>query len=62
MGVIRGRIQGVVAILWNKKLDSLANVVRLGVDWCVARYFTHYEKGINVRIAGGGVWSLGHIP
>lgn len=41
MGIVRGRIPGGVAILWNKKLDSLINVVRLGADWCIAIQFNH---------------------
>lgn len=33
--IIRGRIPGGVAILWNKRLDLLVNVLRLDVDWCI---------------------------
>ena len=33
--VIRGRIPGGVAILWNKKYDQLVNIIRLGVDWAI---------------------------
>lgn len=35
MGIVRGRISGGVAILWHKKLDSVINVIRTGVDWCI---------------------------
>ncbi|XP_024116673.2 uncharacterized protein LOC112138347 [Oryzias melastigma] len=35
-GIIRGRIPGGVAILWDKRLDSYVNVIRLEVDWCIA--------------------------
>ena len=44
MGIVRGRIPGGVAILWNKKLDSLINVIRLGVDWCIAIHCVHGDK------------------
>lgn len=44
MGLIRGRIPGGVAILWNKKLDSLVNVVRIGVSWCIAIQLTYQDK------------------
>lgn len=37
MGILRGRILGGVAILWHKKYDPLISVIRLGVDWCVAK-------------------------
>ena len=33
--VVRGRIPGGVATLWNKKYDQLVNVIRLGVDWAI---------------------------
>lgn len=36
MGVVRGRIAGGVAILWHKKLDSVMNVIRFELDWCIA--------------------------
>lgn len=48
MGIVRGRIPGGVAILWNKKLDSLINVVRLGVDWCIAIQFTHNDNELII--------------
>lgn len=34
--VVRGRIPGGVATMWNKKLDQGVNVIRLGVDWAIA--------------------------
>ena len=40
LGIKRIRIPGGVAILWNKKLDSAINVIRLGVDWCIAIHFS----------------------
>ena len=40
MGIVRGRISGGVAILWNKNLDSSINVVRLCANWCIAIQFT----------------------
>lgn len=36
MGVVRGRIAGGVAILSHKKLDSVMNVIRFELDWCIA--------------------------
>ncbi len=36
LGIVRGRIAGGVAILWQKKLDSMINVIRLEADWCIA--------------------------
>ncbi len=36
MDLIKGRISGGVAILWEKNLDLLVEVVRLDVDWCIA--------------------------
>lgn len=35
-GIVRGWIAGGVAILWHKKLDSVINVIRTQVDWCIA--------------------------
>lgn len=43
MGIVRCRISGDVAVLWNKKLDSLINVVRLGADWCIVIQFTQID-------------------
>lgn len=43
LGIKRGRIPGGVAILWNKKLDSAINVIRLGVDWCIAIHLTQRD-------------------
>jgi len=37
--IVRGRISGGVAILWNKNYDSLISVVRLGVDWAIGIEF-----------------------
>lgn len=44
MGIVRGRISGGMAVLWNKKLDSIINVVRLDVDWCIALCFVCNNK------------------
>lgn len=33
--IVRGRIPGGVAILWNKKYDPIVSVTRLGVDWAI---------------------------
>ncbi len=44
-GLVSGRINGGVVILWNKKLDLLVNVVRVGVNWCIAIQFTFRDKG-----------------
>lgn len=35
MKIVRGRIAGGVAILWNMKFDSMVKVVRLNVDWAI---------------------------
>ena len=48
LGIKRGRIPGGVAILWNKKLDSAINVIRLGVDWCIAIHFSQRDKEIII--------------
>lgn len=44
MGIKRGRIPGGVAILWNKRLDSMIDVVRLDVDWCIAVHVPQLDK------------------
>uniref|UniRef100_A0A0S7EYH5 LIN1 n=1 Tax=Poeciliopsis prolifica TaxID=188132 RepID=A0A0S7EYH5_9TELE len=44
MGIVRGRIAGGVAILWHKKLDPVLNVIRTGVDWCIAVHFKIENK------------------
>ena len=36
LGIVRGRIAGGVAIVWHEKLDSVINILRLNVDWCIA--------------------------
>ena len=33
--IMRGRIPGGVAILWNKKYDPIVSVTRLNVDWAI---------------------------
>lgn len=33
LGTGKGSIPGSVEILWNKNLDSVVNVLRIGVDW-----------------------------
>ncbi len=43
MVIVSGRILQGVAILQNK-YDSLINVVRLGVDWCIAIHVTDNDK------------------
>ena len=42
--IVRGRIPGGVAILWNKKYDSLVNVVRMDVDWAIGIEFNCSDK------------------
>lgn len=44
LGIKKGRIPGGVAILWNKKLDAAINVIRFGVDWCIAVHFAQQDK------------------
>lgn len=44
MGIVRGRISGGVAILWNKNLDSLIYVVSPGTACCTAIQFIHNDK------------------
>lgn len=35
--LVHGRIAGGVAIMWQRKYDSLTSIIgRLGVDWCIA--------------------------
>lgn len=48
MGIVRGRIRGGVAILWHRKLDSLINIIRTGVDWCIAVHFELDNKDFIV--------------
>uniref|UniRef100_A0A1A8AIU9 exodeoxyribonuclease III n=1 Tax=Nothobranchius furzeri TaxID=105023 RepID=A0A1A8AIU9_NOTFU len=33
--IVRGRISGGVAVLWNKRIDAVIKPVRLDVDWCI---------------------------
>lgn len=33
-----------VPFLWNKKVDSLINVIRLGAVWCVVIRFSRDDK------------------
>lgn len=42
-GIIRGRIPGRVAILWDKRLDSCINIIRLEVDWRIAVLKTKWQ-------------------
>ena len=42
--IVRGRIPGGVAILWNKKYDQFVNVVRLDVDWAIGVEFNCNDK------------------
>ena len=48
LGIKRVIIPGGVAILWNKKLDSAINVIRLGVVWCIAIHFTQRDKELII--------------
>lgn len=42
--IVRGRIAGGVAILWNIKYDSVVKVVRLYVDWAIGLEFNYNGK------------------
>lgn len=44
-GLVSSRINGGVVILWNKTLDLLVNVIRVGVNWCIAIQFTYRDTG-----------------
>ena len=46
--IVRGRIPGGVAILWNKKYDQLVNVVRMDVDWAIGIEFNCGGKKIII--------------
>ena len=46
--VVRGRIPGGVATMWNKKYDRLVNVIRLGVDWAVGLELCCNDKKIII--------------
>ena len=46
--VIRGRIPGGVAILWNKKYDQLVNIIRLGVDWAIGVELSCNDKKLII--------------
>ena len=48
LGIVRGRIAGGVAILWHKKLDSVINVIRLEVDWCIAVRIQMHNKEFSI--------------
>nr|XP_055036878.1 uncharacterized protein LOC129424288 [Misgurnus anguillicaudatus] len=48
MDIIKGRISGGVAILWNKKLDPLVKVIRLDVNWCIAIQITYQDKNFII--------------
>lgn len=46
--LVRGRIPGGVAILWNIKYDPLVKVVRLNVDWAIGLEFNYNDKQFTV--------------
>ena len=46
--VVRGRIPGGVATMWNKKYDQLVNVIRLGVDWAIGIELCCNDKKIII--------------
>ena len=46
--VVRGRIPGGVATIWNKKSDQLVNVIRLGVDWAIELELCCNDKSIII--------------
>ena len=46
--IVRGRIPGGVAILWNKKYDQLVNVVRLDVDWAIGIEFNCSDRKLII--------------
>uniref|UniRef100_A0A3P9KQQ7 Reverse transcriptase domain-containing protein n=1 Tax=Oryzias latipes TaxID=8090 RepID=A0A3P9KQQ7_ORYLA len=46
--IVRGRIPGGVAILWNVKYDAAVNVVRLNVDWAVGLEIDIDEKKFTI--------------
>ena len=61
--ILRGRIAGGVAILWNIKYDSMVKVIRLNVDWAIGlevncdgknfiilNIYTPYESYENVDV------------
>lgn len=39
--IVRGRIPGGVAVLWDKKLDAVIKPIRLDVDWCIGIQYTY---------------------
>jgi len=42
--IVKGRIAGGVAILWNVKYDSMVKIVRLNVDWAIGLEFNFNGK------------------
>ena len=46
--VVRGRIPGGVAIMWNKKYDQLVNVIRVGADWAIGIELSCNDKKIII--------------
>ena len=46
--LVRGRIAGGVAILWNIKYDSMVKVMRLNVDWAIGLECNFNEKKFTI--------------
>ena len=46
--VVRGRIPGGVAVLWDKKLDAVMKPIRLDVDWCIGLQYTYKNNSIVI--------------
>lgn len=51
LGMKRCRIPGGVVGQWNKGLDSVVNVLRISVDWCIARHFAPIALDIQMQLA-----------
>lgn len=48
--LIKGRIAGGVAILWNRKYDPMVKVIRLNVDWAMGLDIHFNGKKISILI------------
>lgn len=46
--IVRGRIPGGVAILWNVKYDPLVKVLRLNVDWAIGLEINFNDKKCTI--------------
>ncbi|XP_026016954.1 uncharacterized protein LOC113018106 [Astatotilapia calliptera] len=46
--IVRGRIPGWVAVLWDKKIDPVIKPIRLDVDWCIGIQYTQNNSSFII--------------